>query len=69
MILLFVMFFLIGLATLFFTSKLGVGFRIGIALAVFIIPSLISYIWLDNIGDKPLPGSIIVTPDKKPKDR
>jgi hypothetical protein len=62
MILLILLFFVVGVITFAISSKLAIGIRVGISLAVFVIPSAIAYCWLAQVGDKPLSGSSVVTP-------
>ena len=69
MSLLFGLFLFAGLVTFLFLSKLGIWSRLGISFAVFVIPSIIAYVWIARVGDKPLPGSAVVDVHKNPESK
>lgn len=62
MILLYIIFFAIGIAATLLLAKLGWPLRVGIGLAIFLIPSIIMTIWVARVGDRPAPDSVIVVP-------
>ncbi|HSB02737.1 MAG TPA: hypothetical protein VLE49_18965 [Anaerolineales bacterium] len=72
MVLLYVLFFVAGVVTFLITGRLGLPVRVGVALAIFIVPSILATLWLLKIGDKPPPDArtvypqgTIQTPEKK----
>lgn len=70
----YVVFLALGVAAFFLAVKLALPWRIAIALAVFIVPSILLTIWVVRTGDKPAPDAITIvpkpgaTPDKGSKD-
>jgi ABC-type thiamin/hydroxymethylpyrimidine transport system permease subunit len=52
MILLYVLFFLVGVVVFLLTPKLALIARLGIALGVFLLPSIVATIWIIKVGDK-----------------
>lgn len=57
MLLLYILFFVASVVTFIATGRLGLPVRVGVALAVFIIPSVIVTLWLLHVGDKPPPDA------------
>lgn len=71
MILLYVFFLALGIVTFVIAARLGFPARIVLALAAFIVPSLLATLWLSRIGDRAPPDSRTIYPDatiEKPKD-
>ena len=64
MIIAYIVFALVAVVAFLLTGKLALNIRIGIAIALFIVPSLIFTVWIIKTGDKPLEGSTIVAPKK-----
>ncbi len=62
MILLYILFFVAGVISFMVTNRLGLPVRVGIGLAVFIIPSILVTLWLLKVGDKPPPDARTVHP-------
>jgi hypothetical protein len=62
MILLYIFFFVAGVVTFLVTSKLGLPLRVGVALAIFFVPSILVTLWLLKVGDKPPPDARIINP-------
>ena len=65
MILLYILFFVCGVIAFFVMSRLGIYMRVSIALAIFVIPSLVATLWIIKIGDKAPPDAITIYPDAK----
>jgi hypothetical protein len=64
MILSYLLFFIIGIATFIIANKKSLRVRIALSLGIFIILSVIATIIVLSIGDEPLPGSYTVYPNK-----
>lgn len=62
MIGLYVGFFVLGVAAFFLMSRFALPWRIAVALAVFLIPSIAMTALLIRVGDRPQSGAIIVVP-------
>jgi predicted RND superfamily exporter protein len=62
MIIAYLGFFALGVLIFFLMAKLGLPMRIGVSLAVFLIPSIILTIWVVRVGDKPPSDAITVVP-------
>jgi hypothetical protein len=64
----------VGVVAYFLGLKLALPWRITIALAFFVIPSIALTVWFVRTGDKPAPDAITITPkssttsDKDAKD-
>ena len=65
MALFYVLFFVAGIITFVATTRLGLPVRIGIALAVFIVPLILVTLWFLKVGDKPSPDARTVYPETK----
>jgi len=61
MILLYSLFFILGLLAFFSLSKLGLGKRLIVATLIFSIPSVIMTVVLIIGGDKPTAGARTIT--------
>jgi uncharacterized membrane protein (DUF485 family) len=57
MIFLYVLFLLFAVFSFVLTKKFGIVTRISIALAIFIISSIIATVWITKVGDKPPPDA------------
>lgn len=70
----YVVFVVLGVVAFFLAVKLALPWRIAIALAVFIVPSILLTVWVVRTGDKPAPDAITIvpkpgaTPDKGSKE-
>ncbi len=62
MIFAYVGFFVLGVIVFFLMSKFGLPLRIALALAVFVIPSVVLTVWVARVGDKPPPDAITIVP-------
>ncbi len=62
MIIMYIIFLALGVAIFFLMAKFGLPIRIAVALAVFVIPSIILTVWIARTGDKPPPDAITVVP-------
>ena len=62
MILSYLIFLVAGVMIFFLMGKLGLPIRIAVALAVFLIPSILLTLWVARTGDKPPPDAITITP-------
>ena len=58
----YVVFLVLGVAAFFLAVKLALPWRIVIALAVFVVPSILLTVWVIRTGDKPTPDAITVVP-------
>lgn len=65
MVLIYLLFLVAGVVAFMLTGKLGLPTRIGAALAIFIIPSVLATLWLLKVGDKPPPDAGTVYPQQK----
>jgi hypothetical protein len=45
------------------TAKIQGKWRVMVALAAFIIPTIITVAWLEKVGDKPSPGAVTYKPE------
>ena len=62
MIFSYLIFLVAGVAIFFLMGKLGLPIRIAVALAVFLIPSIMLTVWVARTGDKAPPDAITITP-------
>jgi len=62
MIFLYVIFLLLGVLVFIVTYKISMPFRIGIALATAVIPSVLVTLWLLKVGDQPAADARTVWP-------
>lgn len=58
----YVVFLVLSVVAFFLAVKLALPWRIAIALAVFIIPSILLTVWVVRTGDKPAPDAITIVP-------
>jgi hypothetical protein len=58
----YIVFFVLGVVAFFLALKLALPWRIAIALAVFIIPSIAMTVWVARTGDEPAPDAITIVP-------
>ncbi|BAV34939.1 hypothetical protein SCL_2662 [Sulfuricaulis limicola] len=65
MALIYLLFLAAGVAAFMLTGKWGLPVRIGVALSIFIVPSLLDTLWLLKVGDKPPPDARTVYPQQK----
>lgn len=65
MIGLYILFFALGVITFTVTAKFGLPVRTGIAVAVFIVPSILVTLWFLKVGDKPPADATTVYPETK----
>lgn len=65
MIGLYIVFFVVGLVTLAVAAKLNLPLRLAVAVAVFVVPSILVTLWVLKTGDKAPPDAITVLPDTK----
>jgi hypothetical protein len=56
----------LGIMAFLLAAKLGLSMRVGIALAVFLIPAVILTAWTLRVGDKPLGDAITIVPTPNP---
>lgn len=63
MILLYILFLIAGVVTFFITAKLSIIFRLGIAVVVFVVPSIVMTYWILKVGDKAPPDAITIYPN------
>jgi|WetSurMetagenome_2_1015567.scaffolds.fasta_scaffold523011_2 uncharacterized membrane protein len=71
MILIYITFFIIGIAMFILMKKLSLSIRLTIAMGVFLALCIIATVWIVKVGDKPLPGAVTIYPEKvvgAPKD-
>lgn len=62
MIAAYLVFFVLGAVVFFLLAKFGLPIKLMIALAVFLIPSIVFTVWVIRTGDKPPPDAITVFP-------
>lgn len=62
MVFAYIGFFVLGVIVFFLMGKFGLPIRVAIALAVFVIPSIVLTIWISRVGDKPSPDAITIVP-------
>ena len=62
MIVSYIIFFALGVIVFFLMAKFGLPIRLAIALAVFLIPSIILTAWIIRAGDKPPPDAVTIIP-------
>jgi hypothetical protein len=55
-------FFVVAAVVFFFTAKWTLALRIGIALAIWLIPTAMLTVWVIHTGDKAPPDAITVVP-------
>lgn len=65
MALIYLLFLAAGIVAFMMTGKWGLPVRIGVALSIFIVPSLLATLWLLKVGDKPPPDARNVYPQQK----
>jgi len=58
----YVSFLVLGVVAFFLAAKLALPWRVVIALAVFLIPSMALTVWVIRTGDKPAPDAIAIVP-------
>jgi biotin transporter BioY len=63
MIIGYIIFFALGVVVFFLMAKFSLPIRSMIALAVFLIPSIVLTVWVVRTGDKPQPGAVTVLPE------
>jgi hypothetical protein len=63
MIIAYFLFFMFGVVSFLLTTKFGLPVRIGIALCVFLIPSIVLTALALKIVDRPAPDAIMFTPN------
>jgi hypothetical protein len=69
MIIAYIVFFALGVLAFFLTAKLGLPLRSAIALAVFLIPSIILTLWVARVGDKPPSDAVTIVPKPSTPDK
>lgn len=69
MILVYIVFFALGAVAVLLLAKFGWPVRIGIGLAIFLIPSIAVTIWIARVGDRPPADSAIVVPKPEKNDK
>jgi hypothetical protein len=62
MVFAYIGFFVLGVIVFFLMAKFGLPMRVAIALAVFVIPSVVLTVWVVRVGDKPPPDAITIVP-------
>lgn len=62
MIVAYLAFLALGIVAFLLTAKFSLPIRIAVALAVFVIPSIVLTVWVARVGDKPPPDAITVVP-------
>jgi hypothetical protein len=60
----YLLFLFLGTIAFFAMVKARLPIRIGVALAIFVIPSIALTVWVVRVGDRPSPGAIIVAPEQ-----
>lgn len=68
MVISYFVFFIFGLVTFFWFKKYSLIIRFGIALAVFLLPSVALTVWINSVGDKP-PAEAATVIQKSTADR
>lgn len=69
MIISYLAFFVLAVVVFIFTVRLGLPLRLAVALAVFLIPSIVLTVLVFRIGDKPPPDAITVVPRPSASDK
>lgn len=67
MIIGYITFLVLGVVTFLLMAKFGLLIRITVALAVFLIPSIVLTVWIVRTGDKPPPDAITIVPEQNNK--
>jgi len=62
MIIAYLVFLALGVVIFFLMAKFGLPIRFAVALAVFLVPSIILTMWVIRTGDKPPPDAVTVVP-------
>jgi hypothetical protein len=62
MIVSYIVFFALGVVVFFLMAKFGLPIRLAVALAVFLIPSVVLTVWVVRAGDKPPPDAVTIVP-------
>lgn len=65
----YIAFLVLGVIAFFLMAKFGLPIRIAVALAVFIVPSIVLTMWIVRVGDKPPPDAITIVPKPSASDK
>ena len=69
MIIAYIGFLALGVIVFFLMAKFGLPMRIAVALAVFLVPSIVLTVWIARVGDKPPPDAITIVPKPSASDK